>query len=174
MKVQTIRDGSIALITSMDELSARGIGTLNAENTADIVRRAFLQAGMDARGEIAAEAYINGAAVLIFARVLKAAVLCRMADTEAVIDAAQVLQDVSASLIYCQGWYYLALHTRAPRLWERVLREYGELEDLPELRYAHLAECGKMLCRGNAAEVLRRSFRPAKNSFFADSLPLSE
>ena len=71
MKIQSIYENSIALITSLEELNARGIhpSTLCDPKTANMIRQSFAELGLNAEGSIDVETYINGQSVLIFAHI---------------------------------------------------------------------------------------------------------
>ena len=183
MKIQAICATSIALVTDLEELNSRGIEAqaLNSRCTADIIRQSFAELGLKAEGVIDVETYINGQAVLIFARIVKEPddieTLCRFKDFENVISAAWQLHDSLPCTLICDSQaYYLAIHSHDEKTYINLLSEYGHIEPNTKLRYAHLREHGNILCHGNAIRIIRQSFHPnhSENSFFADSLTAFE
>ncbi len=183
MKIQAICATSIALVTNLEELSSRGIcaQSINSQGTADIIRQSFSELGLKTEGAIDVETYINGQAVLIFARIVKEPddieLLCLFEDFEHLISAVPHLHDrLPATLISYKRAYYLAIHSSDEHITAELLSEYAYIEPNPKLRYAHLREHGKVLCHGNTIKTIRESFYPnlRASTFFADSLTASE
>jgi len=179
MKIQAIRENSIAVYTDFDELNSRGIQmkALNGQNTADMIRQSFADLGMDADGIIDVETYINGRAVLIFARIFKPSAsvcaICRFGSFENVISASHASgEDTVSSLFFADDAYYLIIHGNCTATGYEFLSEYGTVEPACRLRYAYLCEHGKLICQGNAVKTVRRNFHPnhSEDSHFADSL----
>ena len=178
MKIHAIRNDSIALFTDIRELNSRGIDetSLAGEAATELIRHSFSQLGIACCGSIHVDTYINGAAVLIFARITKpytVRALYSFCDLEHLICACHALTEIpDATLIGYDGEYYLAIHGDDTQSDADTLSEYGEIQPCTQLRYALITEHGTTICHGNAVAVICEKVHSdhSKNSFFADSL----
>lgn len=179
MQVQAIRENSIALYTNIDELNSRGIceSSLNSRTCADMIRESFESLGIRADGALEVETYINGKAVLIFARVCKCTdtvtALFVFDNTEHLISACHSITSYPLSTLFWKdGMYYLAIHSCVSASTIHILSEYGDIVQNPALTYHNLCEHGKLLHSGNALKMLRDTFplKACEKALFADSV----
>ena len=179
MKIQAIRNDSIALFTDIRELNSRGIddGCITGDRTVKMIRAVFSELGITCHGTIDAQVYINGNNVLIFAQICAFPDVCELfcfSALEHLICACHALNSTpDATLISHDGRYYLAMHSQGENMDFHTVTEYGNAEPYPRLKYAFISEHGTTVCHSGAISLLRGKFHlnHSENPLFADSLP---
>ena len=158
MDIQAIGARAFSVYIAEAELTRRKLDPLDitAEEARRIVRTLI---PCDALDTVSLELYPGRHEVLIFVKKSTGEPeFLRFEDFESVLAALLACgEDVTASLFFYEGSYILAVWS-FDGLTHRGLAEFGEPLERPGDFLLHLREHGRVLCDGDAREVLLRAF----------------
>lgn len=164
MTIQQIGTVSVALYLTPADLESRGFTSsdLTLEQTLQITRSAFAEAGIPAAGILEIEAFPDVCGVLVFAKLRpKEQVFFSFPNLEAVICAAHALLKPvpDAALTYWDKLYYLSLASKNETA-VNILSEYGQPVQHDSNFTARLSEYGENIFSHNALARLAALFSP--------------